>query len=115
MARLYSWSKTAALYREKGYRVAKLEYTSRGLRHDLFGFIDGVAFGIGHTIYLQACGSDWQEHVRKIQGPCAEDAKLVLMAGNEIHLIGWRKLKVKRGGKAVRWTPRIREFTLDDF
>ena len=115
VARLYSWSRTAAHYREQGYLVEKAEYTARGRRHDLMGFVDGIAFGIGHTVYLQACGKDWTEHVDKITTDCRAKAVRVLMAGNQIHLVGWRKLKQKRGGKAVRWTPRIREFSLDDF
>ena len=116
--RLFSWSRTAEYYREQGYRVAKTEYTARGKSHDLMGFIDGIAFGVGHTIYLQACGKDWQPHVEKITGPCAADAVRVLMAGNRIILIGWRKLKVpigKAGRKQERWKPRIYEFTLADF
>lgn len=115
MSKLHSWSRTAEYYRERGYRVVKVEYTARGLRHDLMGFIDGIAFGIGHTIYLQACGQDWQPHVDKILGSCAIDAQRVILAGNDLVLIGWRRLKVRRGGKAVRWVPRIREFTMEDF
>jgi len=30
-------------------------------------------------------------------------------------LIGWRKVKLKRGGKAKRWSPRIKEYTEVDF
>lgn len=116
--RLHSWSRTAEYYRGLGYLVEKTEYTARGKSHDLMNFVDGIAFGIGHTVYLQACGKDFQEHVRKITGPCRAKAIRTLMAGNQIILIGWRKLKVpvgKAGRKQERWTPRIYEFTLADF
>lgn len=115
--RLYSWSKTAEHYRGLGYRVSKLEYTVRGKSHDHLGFVDGIAYGIGHTIMLQACGKDWTPHVDKILGPCREDVIRVLMAGNQIHLVGWRKVKRKdaRGIRRDLWRPRIREFTLADF
>ena len=32
-----------------------------------------------------------------------------------LELWGWRKVKVKRGGKAEIWQPRVREYTLADF
>lgn len=115
--RLFSWTKTAEYYRALGYRVVKAEYTARGKSHDLMGFIDGIAFGIGETLYLQACGKDWSPHVANMTGPCAADMERVLMGGNRVILIGWRKLKVpigKAGKKQERWMPRIREFALDD-
>ena len=116
--RLFSWTKTSEYYRGLGYRVAKTEYTTRGKSHDLLGFIDGIAMGPGDLIALQACGKDWQPHVRKILGPCREDAISWLLTGNRIILIGWRKLRVpigRDGRKQDRWKPRIREFTLEDF
>ena len=42
-------------------------------------------------------------------------ARQWLELGHQISIHGWRKLKVKRGGKAVRWTPRIEAVTLADF
>jgi hypothetical protein len=111
----HTWQRTAKYYREKGYFVEKTEYTSRGLRHDLCGFIDGMAWGIGERLCLQACGgSDFAEHKRKILGPCRAKAMRVLLSGDRIVLIGWRKLK-PRGVKVGRWTPRIEEITLKDF
>jgi len=108
-----SWQRTAAYYRDLGYRVVKTEHSSRGLRHDLMGFIDGIAFGIGECLYLQACGGgDFAEHKRKICGPCAEDAKRVIMGGNHIILIGWRKVGAR--GKRKTWQPRIEEITYTD-
>ena len=106
-----SWQRTSKHFRGLGYRVVKTEYSSRGARHDLMGFVDGVAFGIGECLYLQACGGgDFAEHKRKILGPCRRDVECVLMAGNRILLVGWRK--VGAGGKRKTWQPRIEEITL---
>ena len=81
--------------------------------NNLLGFIDGIAMGPGDLIALQACGQDFQEHVRKITGPCRFNAIDWLNTGNRIVLIGWRKLG--KAGKRKLWTPRIQEFTLADF
>ena len=35
--------------------------------------------------------------------------------GGGLMLIGWRKIKLKRGGKAMRWAPRIKYYKADDF
>ena len=111
MAKLHTWSRTAKYYRGLGYRVVKVEYTARGRRHDLMGFVDGIAFGVGECLYLQACGgSDFAEHQRKIKETCRADAERVLLAGNRIILIGWRKLGAR--GKQRTWQPRIEEITL---
>ena len=111
MAKTHTWQRTAKHYRNLGYMVEKTEHSFRGTRHDLCGFIDGIAWGIGHRICLQACGTDFAEHERKILGPCREKAKRVLLSGDRIVLIGWRKLKRNRN----QWAPRIREFTIEDF
>lgn len=111
-----SYQRTSEYYRDRGYTIVKTEHFYRGLKHDMMGFVDMMALGVGETLMLQACGgSDFAEHRRKILGPCRAKAQLCLMANNRIILIGWRKLKVKKGGAAVRWTPRIEEITLADF
>lgn len=111
----HSWQRTAKYYRARGYTVVKTEYTSRGTRHDLMGFIDGLAFTFGQTVALQAClGGDFAEHKRKILGPCRQQA-LDWMLGSgdhEIHLVGWRKVGAR--GKRKTWQPRIERITLDD-
>jgi hypothetical protein len=84
---------------------------------DLFGFIDLVAMGEGSIIAIQSCGQAFSEHDKKItqDEKVAENAYLWLNNGGRIILIGWRKIKLKRGGKAMRWSPRIKEYTLEDF
>ncbi|MBE3637375.1 hypothetical protein [Mangrovicoccus algicola] len=42
-------------------------------------------------------------------------ALIALLGGFEIVVHGWRKVKVKRGGKAMRWEPRIVPVNAEDF
>jgi len=37
-----------------------------------------------------------------------------IQSGAKLILIGWRKIKKKRGGKAMVWSPRIKEITMED-
>lgn len=86
----------------------------RGVRKDLFGIIDIVALGeVRGTIYIQSCGQAFAEHDRKLlESPMALK---ILKKGNHLMLIGWRKVKLKRGGKALRWQPRIKQYSVIDF
>lgn len=87
-----------------------------GFRSDLFGFIDIIAMCPGRgLVAIQSCGESFAEHYRKITHDCAEMAIEWLMCGGYIELWAWRKIKLKRGGKAVRWQPRIHDFKLEDF
>ena len=88
-----------------------------GLRIDLFNFIDIITICPKYkvTVGVQSCGSDFKAHIDKIMGPCRDKAILWLKCNNRIQVYGWRKLKLKRGGKAMRWRPRIQEITMDDF
>lgn len=105
------------------------------VRHDLFGSIDIVALfdspmpprmcdppafehcwclDQGRTIGVQATsGSNVSARIAKI---LAEPRmRLWIKCGNRLVVHGWRKLKVKRGGKAVRWELREEEITLGMF
>ena len=90
---------------------------SHGIRQDLFGFIDLIALDRDRGIVgIQSCGQSYAAHERKIlDSECTENVVEWLRCGGKLELWGWRKLLVKRGGKAMRWTPRVREFTLGDF
>ena len=87
------------------------------IRIDLFNFIDIITICPKYkvTVGVQSCGSDFKAHIDKIMGPCRDKAILWLKCNNRIQVYGWRKLKLKRGGKAMRWRPRIKEITMDDF
>jgi len=87
-----------------------------GIRSDLFGIFDVVALCPGRGIIgVQSCGSDFSGHYRKITEEKAENAMEWLKSGGVIEIYGWRKIKLKRGGKAERWAPRVQEITLKDF
>jgi hypothetical protein len=86
-----------------------------GIRKDLFGFIDIITISKANGVVgIQSCGQDFSRHFRKITEEKAEEVRAWLEAGAKLQLIGWRKLKLNRGGIAMRWTPRIQEITLED-
>ena len=92
------------------------KHPAGGFRKDWAGFADILAFRPDDDISLliQSCGSDYAEHNRKIlDNPIAP--QWVKSANRRLILMGWRKIKKKRGGKAMVWAPRIKEFTLFDF
>lgn len=111
---------TLAHYREQGARVEKVEKFNQyagpfGRREDAFGFIDLIIIEPGRGIVaVQSTGPNGHaEHRRNILDN--EHADAWLRAGGHIDLVSWRKLLVKRGGKARRWTLRIDTITLEDF
>lgn len=85
-----------------------------GIRQDLFGFIDAIALDASGIIGIQCCaGSGHASHRTKILEN--EYAPEWLKSGGKIQLWSWSKKKLKRGGKAERWMPRLEEFTITDF
>ena len=110
--------RTLALYREKGYSIEVVERWIMGgfVRKDYLGIIDMIAINATETIGVQSCGQAWSAHIKKITEEGAASARLWLSCpGRRLILVGWRKLKIKRGGKAVHFVPREREFSLADF
>ena len=115
-------SRTLNYIREQGWVADKVEqfnaYAGKfGQRKDMFGFGDIVAMGENSIIAIQSCGQAFSEHNKKITEDeiVAPNALLWLQNGGRLILIGWRKVKLKKGGKAMRWSPRIKEYTVDDF
>lgn len=103
--------------RDNGFLVQVVEsynaFTKRRL--DLFGFIDLLAVAESQLLGIQTTsGSNLSARRNKILGECREQARAWLSAGGRIILHGWRKLKVKRGGKAVRYVLREIEITKED-
>jgi len=88
-----------------------------GIRQDLFGFIDLLHIcAVSKKITgIQCFGSDWSGHWRKVMGERRGIVMEWLGAGGHLEFWGWRKVKVKRGGKAMIWSPRVGEITLEDF
>ena len=115
-------SRTLEYIRQQGWVADKVEqwnpYAGKfGQRKDMFGFGDIVAMGENSIIAIQSCGQSFSEHDNKItqDEKAAPNAFLWLKNGGRLLLIGWRKVKLKRGGKAMRWSPRIKEYSLNDF
>ena len=88
-----------------------------GIRQDLFGFIDVISLDPQRGIIaIQTTGQDFAGHLRKLlDSDSTENVIEWLRCGGKIELGAWRKVLIKRGGKAKRWKPRIREITLADF
>jgi hypothetical protein len=103
--------------RKAGYLAEVVErfnsFTKR--RSDLFGFIDLVAVGNGHTLGIQTTTADHlSARINKIRTECRETALAWVQAGNRIILHGWQKRAAKPGSKALRWTVKERELREDD-
>jgi hypothetical protein len=87
-----------------------------GIRVDLFGIIDVLALDPQRGVVgVQSCGSSFSEHFRKLtEEKCQETINWLSTPGTKLEIWSWRKVKLQRGGKAMRWSPRIREITLED-
>jgi len=97
--------------------VIKPKHPAGGFRKDLFGFVDLVCLDVERGIIaIQSCGQNYSEHLRKIMdSECTENVIEWLKCGGCLELWAWRKVKLKRGGKAMRWQPRVKVFTLEEF
>ena len=85
-----------------------------GIRQDCFGFIDILCIMPGEGIVaIQSCGQDVSGHVKKILEDRNEITYEWLKYAN-FYIYGWRKVKLKRGGKAIRWRPRIIKWSLSE-
>ena len=84
------------------------------VRIDLFGFVDIVVIDDDGILGVQATsGPNAAARVKKILDE--PKAERWLNAGARIEVWSWRRLKVKRGGKAIRWELDRRPVTADDF
>lgn len=88
-----------------------------GVRQDLFGFVDVLVLSPDRGfIGVQCCArSRHAAHRRKILEECTELAMEWLRCGGKIEIWSWGKQKVKRGGKAERWVPKVEEITLESW
>ena len=87
-----------------------------GFRKDLFGFIDLIVLDPEQGIVaIQSCGKSFKAHLDKIlDSEVTEYVREWLLCKGSLELWGWRKVKLKRGGKAMRWRPRVKQITLED-
>jgi len=87
-----------------------------GIRQDLFGIIDIIALDpqLG-VVGIQCCGSAFSEHYKKItQTQYQETLDWLRTPHTRLEIWSWAKRKIKRGGKAFRWRPRVVEIGLID-
>ncbi len=118
MAKISPTSRTLEYIRSQGWEADIVErfnpYAGKfGQRKDCFNVIDIIAMGENSILGIQSTGQDFSGHDKKIlEEP---NARKWLKNGGRLMLIGWRKIKLKRGGKALRWAPRIKEYKLEDF
>ncbi len=105
---------------ELGYTVGIVErFLSHGgpfgVRKDLFGLFDLIAMHPEEGIVgVQCFTTAWKEHLTILEEN-RDIALTWIAAGGHIEFWGWRKLKLFRGSKAVRWTPRIEVYDADYF
>ena len=118
---LSNTSRTLEYIRGQGWVADKVErynpYAGKyGVRQDMFGFGDIIAMGEGHIWAIQSCGQDFYSHHKKITENelVAPNVELWLKNGGYLLLISWAKHKIKRGGKAMRWRPKIRQYYLEN-
>lgn len=109
--------RTLKALKEQGYRCGIVErfVGPLNIRVDLFHIIDIIAIREGEILGVQSCGQGFSEHHRKLTLEHPDACVDWLEAGGRLELWGWRKLKVKRGGKAMVWTPRTRAYGRADF
>lgn len=111
--------RTLRALRDKGMVCAIVERWNphAGIRQDLFGIIDILALDPERgVIGIQSTGSAFSQHADKLLNERAQEcADWLSTPGTSLELWGWRKIKLKRGGTAMRWNPRIREFYIHDF
>jgi hypothetical protein len=112
--------RTMKALREKGSICTVVEKWNayggeHGIRVDLFGILDVLVLDPVNTIGIQCCGTDFRSHVEKLTVERAEDTLNWLQSPHrKLFIWGWRKIVLKRGGKAMRWEPRIKEITIQD-
>lgn len=114
--------RTLRALRQEGCRCAIVEKWNphagpRGIRQDLWGIIDILALDPARGVVgIQACaGSGYSQHYRKLTEERAQETLDWLETpGTALYIWAWRRVKAKRGGRALVWSPRIVEITLQD-
>ena len=101
------WIKIPYIYKNG----KKVKYKPGGKRRDYLGFGDILAFDNFSVMLVQSCGTNFSEHRKAMLDN--KNIKLWLNGGGrKVWLIGWRKVKKKRGGKLMVYRERIARFCL---
>lgn len=122
MAKTSPTSRTMNHLRRNGATCAVVEKWNQfagphGIRQDLFGFVDVLVLDPQRGfIGVQCCArSGHAAHRKKILSDCTDHAIEWLKCGGHIEIWSWAKQKIKRGGKAERWVPKVEALTLASF
>lgn len=114
--------RTMQYLRRQGCKCAVVEKWNQhvgefGIRQDLFGIVDILVLDPERGFLgIQACGTSFSEHKRKLIEECTEACLDWLNTkGGCLEIWSWRKVKKERGGKLMLWQPRIYEITHRDF
>ena len=119
MAGISPTQRTLKAMREQGRLCGIVEKFQQyggkfGVRQYLFGFIDIIAIDPEDGIVaIQSTGMDWSGHIKKLTEE-RNDAVYEWLKHAPLELWAWRKVKLKRGGKAMRWKARIADFYIED-
>lgn len=95
--------------------VGNVEFWNKYSRKtlDLFNLFDTIAI-FNHALYgiqITSSANFASHHKKMIEN---KNLHLWLDTENNAWLVSWSKKKIKRGGKAYKWEPKIREYYLMD-
>ena len=100
--------RSLAKMRQDGYCAEITEHWNQWskTRHDLFNCIDILCVNGKEVVGIQTTsGTNVASHVQKLRkNPILP---LVLASGIRLEIHGWRPVKVKRGGRQMRWECRV--------
>ncbi len=121
MAGLSPVQRTIRALKEQGIKCSIVERFNphvgeHGVRQDLFSILDVLALDpINGVIGIQCCASDFKKHMEKLTvEKVQESIDWLSTPGTKLQIWSWRKTKLNRGGKAMRWNPRIQEIKIGD-
>ena len=99
------------------YGGARINGKPVGIRQDLFGIVDILVLDPERGFLgIQACSQSSASHLRKMREDRTQECIDWLQTpGGVLEVWCWRKVKLKRGGKAERWQPKVTELTLNEF
>jgi hypothetical protein len=93
--------------------VPNPKHPGGGFRKDYLGIIDIIGIDGDLTVGIQSCGQDFAAHDKKI---LASEHTRTWLGGESrsLVLVGWRKVKKKRGGKQMVFRPRVKVYSVED-
>jgi len=122
MSGLNPVQRTMRALREQGSICEKVERwnpyggAGHGIRQDLLGIIDILVLDPERGVVgIQACGQSTASHIRKLTiEKSQESIDWLSTPGTSLEIWCWRQIKLKRGGKAMRWQAKVTPITLEE-